>query len=256
MRSLNSWSNKNEETVQLQKTYKRFSFQSVFSGIINVVFLDRGFFFTFKQLIAAPGETIRSYLGTGRERFTGPLRYYLIAITLYYFVFLNFTHTDFFDRQWDVSNSDLGEEYTFMMETFFLKQLKVWSAFSVFFSSAMSYFLFKGFKLNYIEHVVINLYISAQIHFFTFFLLPINLLENTGLFIYLDPVISLVFYTYVVYHLFQKGFLTSLWKSALILLTAFGAILLLVSVITLLFAIYVGMKESYSENVLSALFLF
>jgi hypothetical protein len=209
MSSLNSWNNKTEETVQLEKTYKRFSFQSVVSGIINVVFLDRGFFYTFKQLVVAPGETIRSYLGTGRERFTGPLRYYLIAITLYYFVFLNFTHTGYYEEQLDVSNSDLGEEYTFMMETFFLKQLKLWSAFGVFFSSAISYLLFKSFSLNYIEHVVINLYISAQIHFFTFFLLPINLMANTDLFIYLEPLISLVFYTYVVYHLFQKRFLTS-----------------------------------------------
>lgn len=252
MSLLNSWGNRREAAVQLEKTYKRFSLHSVFSGIVNVIFLDKGFFYTFKQLIVAPGETIRSYLGTDRERFTGPVRYYLIAITLYYFIFLNFTNPDFFDQQLNGSNDDLGEEYAFMMETFFLKQLKVWSAFGVFFLSVLSYYMFKEFGLNYIEHVVINLFISAQTHFFSFFLLPVNLLVNKDVFMYLDPLIGMTFYTYVIYHLFQKGFLTSLWKSLVILITGFGIIIFLVILITFVYAINVGMKESYSDNVLSA----
>lgn len=256
MKSLNNWGNRREETVYLKKTYKRFSFQSVFSGIMNVILLDKGFFYTFKQLVVAPGETIRSYLGTGRERFTGPVRYYLIAITLYYFVFLNLTHTDYFDQQLRMSDNDLGEEYSFMMETFFLKQLKIWSAFAVFFISGVSYFLFRRLGLNYIEHVVINLYISAQTHFFIFFLLPVNLLTNADFFLYLEPVISLVFYTYVVYYLFRENLVSSVWKSLLILGTGFGIILLLVSLVTFVYAIYVGIKESYSENVISVVLNF
>lgn len=147
---MNSWGKRGEAKVQLKKTYKRFSLQSVLSGIIDVVFLHKGFFYTFKRLIVAPGETIRSYLGIERERFTGPVKYYLIAITLYYFVFLNFTNTDFFDQQLNGSN-DLGEKYSSIIETFFLNQLKIRSAFGVFVISLMSYISFKGFDLNYID---------------------------------------------------------------------------------------------------------
>ncbi|MCP5062764.1 MAG: DUF3667 domain-containing protein [Ignavibacteriae bacterium] len=147
---------------------QKVNFNSLLSEIPNTILqVDKGFFFTIKELFVRPGYTIREYLEGKRIRHFKPIAFALILSTIYALL------TYYTDK-----NTILGEVFSGLADGFNNKAEKV-STFSTIlnwmgnhyaystllillvFSSASSLAFIKS-KYNYFEHLILNLYIEGQ----------------------------------------------------------------------------------------------
>ena len=112
MSNLHTWKDKDQVTIKQEKTYKRFSFKTIASELLDFILVNKGLFYTAKQLTIAPGETLRGYLQTDRERVTGVAKYFILLVGLFYFVFFQFTHAPYIDGYIEQLEAQGAEEFS------------------------------------------------------------------------------------------------------------------------------------------------
>jgi hypothetical protein len=69
---------------------RRVDRQYVIHEIGEVLGANRGFFYTIKKLITAPGESVRHFLAEDRYRFVKPITFVLVTSLIYVFVYYLF----------------------------------------------------------------------------------------------------------------------------------------------------------------------
>ncbi len=128
----------------------------------NILQLDKGFFYTVKELVLRPGHSIRDFLAGKRVQHFKPLGFLLICSTIYvltaylldrntyYFDFA----TGFVEGGGDINDKSIIEWVSKYQVYFPLIILPIFSL--------ASYLAFIKFKYNYFEHLVINFYITGQ----------------------------------------------------------------------------------------------
>ncbi len=144
----------------------RIDFKFLVHEIPNSVFqLNRGFFYTIKELCVRPGSGIRDYLAGKRKRFYKPIAYLLITSALYiltaHLMGINTFIADLFAgfmRGLGVQEQSYGVE---IINWILKNQTYLTLLFIPLFSLA-SYIAFKNYKYNYVEHFVLNLYVTGQ----------------------------------------------------------------------------------------------
>lgn len=85
MSHLNTWKDKDQVVVKQEKVYKRFSFRTILHQLLDFLLVNKGLLFTIKQLTIEPGTSLRGYLQTDRERFTGAAKYFILTVGLFYY---------------------------------------------------------------------------------------------------------------------------------------------------------------------------
>lgn len=139
-------------------TIKRITVAGIFHDIFHFfTHLDKGFGFTLKQLIAAPGSMQREYIEGHRSRHQKPfsmfficasatalLRYWINLALAAHYHSTNMTEANFF------------HEYMVLMHTFLLPLYAL-----------ITYLIFWGSKYNYAEIVVFLLYTMAMFFLIT-----------------------------------------------------------------------------------------
>ena len=66
--------------AQSIKANSRLTFKSIISDFFDNIFnLDKGFFYTFWNLIRRPGFVVQSFIDGKRKRFTNPVKFFIIA---------------------------------------------------------------------------------------------------------------------------------------------------------------------------------
>jgi len=61
----------------------RLTFKSIISNFIDTIFnIDKGFFYTFWNLIRRPGFVVQSFIDGKRKRFTNPVKFFIIATAM------------------------------------------------------------------------------------------------------------------------------------------------------------------------------
>ncbi len=145
----------------------RFNFLTFIKEVSGSIFqLNRGILFTAKELFIRPGKTIREYLGGKRKRHFKPLAYTFTLSTILYFL------SKYLGGETQISDfieGFNGDENEFKNFPEFLSQLD-WLAKNYSYTILMllplnslaSYIAFKGFGYNYLEHLVLNAYITGQ----------------------------------------------------------------------------------------------
>ncbi|MEO1214563.1 MAG: DUF3667 domain-containing protein [Bacteroidota bacterium] len=144
----------------------RIDFYYLAHEIPNSVFqLDRGFFFTVKELFTRPGHSIREFISGKRKYFYKPIAYLLITTTFYILsTFLMGTNTLMVDlligfkSGMEASDSSQGQG---MVDWVIRNQTYLTFLVLPLFSLA-SYLTFARSGYNYVEHLVLNLYITGQ----------------------------------------------------------------------------------------------
>lgn len=248
MSQTNTWKDKDQIKVRKEKTYTRFSGKSVLAEILDVVLVNKGLFYTIKKLTLAPGETLRGYLGTEREKLLSAAKYYILIVGIFYFIYFRFTHANYIDEYMDSLSDDDAHDFAMYFQIYFIDQLSVWSAIGIFFFAWMSYLFFRKFNYNYMEHLVVNTYIGAQIGFYKLVTLPLSFLVGAKTYNIVEVIIFQIYYTYAFYYFFRQRFGTTLWKTILVVILGYALFFLFVLSMAALFGIYLGIRESHLES--------
>jgi hypothetical protein len=121
----------------------------------SVLHIDKGFFYTFKELIIRPGHSIRGYLEGKRIRHFRPLAYLLLLSTISTLV----------DKLINkiVVKEYLAKDITVTVQhSFFQDYISVFFILMIPIMSLVSWLIFKYQKYNFWEHLLLETYIVAQ----------------------------------------------------------------------------------------------
>ncbi len=122
----------------------------------SIFHIDKGFGYTFKELLLRPGKTLREYLAGKRVKHFRPFAYVVLMAALYILLSgLIRKATVFFGTQ-------MGMAVTYGKLGFFWQYLSVFFFIMIPFASFATWFVLRKEKYNYWEHFLINTYLTAQ----------------------------------------------------------------------------------------------
>lgn len=136
-------------------TTHRFTFKHFLHDFLHGVFhLDKGFFFTLKELFVRPGNSTRGYIQCKRVNYFNAFTMMLILIAVAHFA----------ESYSIVKNIDLyGKSYAIAYDKVAKNYEKVIPFVSIPICAILSFLLFKKSKQNYLENIVLNLYLMCGI---------------------------------------------------------------------------------------------
>ena len=132
----------------------------------SVFQINRGFFFTLKELSVRPGESINEYLNGRRKRHFKPIAYVLTLATLYFLITQSAEKNTWIDdliTGWaygatgQEKEAEISGTTKWFAENYAYSTLLLLPVFSL-----ASYLSFLKFDKNYLEHLVINSYITGH----------------------------------------------------------------------------------------------
>jgi len=145
----------------------RLTFSTLVKELSESIFqVNRGFFYTFKELLLRPGEGIKDYLDGKRKRHFKPIAYLLLLSTLYFLVtqvsgqntWMDDIITGFTLGALDKGDSlQMPPVITWLSKNYAYTTLLLLPVFTL-----ASYFSFRKYGINYVEHFVLNSYITGQ----------------------------------------------------------------------------------------------
>jgi hypothetical protein len=219
-----------------QKTsVDRINLSNFITEITETIFqIDRGFFYTVKSLMLHPGKAIEEYLQGKRKKYFKPVAY-LLALSTFYFLItqifeLNTWLEEFIIGWMEGPNDKENSAEVPALVIWFSKNYAYSTLFLLPVFSLASYIAFYNHKKNYLEHLVLNSYITGhQSIFYIFFAVLLSFIQYDIL--EAMPFLFSVMYTFLVFiRLFKKG---SKWKT--VLQTIITYLLYLLFIILLLF---------------------
>lgn len=201
--------------------------------------VNAGVIYTITQLSKRPGDSVKEFLIGKRKSHFKPIAYALVFSTLYFFVSrIAGQNTIIYDLILGFSTAAFGTSedllipmaLTWFSENYAYATLLILPLFSV-----ASTIAFSGQKFNYLEHIVLNAYITGHqaIFYSVFVLLRIFFKSN---FFEIAPLVVALLYTFWVYfQFFNRGnrilnILRSILTYVLYWIVSFG----LLSAITLI----------------------
>ena len=119
----------------------------------SILHIDKGFPFTFWQLLISPAKTLRDYLDGKRVNFFRPLAYVVLMSALCS-VLINWI------KKWSVHNNVTAVH----APSFFSHYQSVFIFLMIPVVSVCTYLTFKKSHYNFWEHVLVNTYLAAQLN--------------------------------------------------------------------------------------------
>lgn len=162
----------------------------------SVFHIDKGFAFTFKELLLRPGKTLREYLDGKRIKHFKPFAYVLLMATLYILI------TKGLHLATVYAGSKMGIKFTFAEDHFYKKYLSVFLFLMVPFVSLTTWLVLIKEKYNYWEHFLVNTYITAQL---SLLLLFVEIYKCAKILIFREP-ISLTYLWFITGFMFYIAF--------------------------------------------------
>lgn len=184
------------------------------AGFINEVTesifqVDKGFFYTLTALFARPGDSLKDFLNGKRKNHFKPVAYVLTLSTVYFLTSQFTNHNTWLDdliTGWMNGATGQGPKAEFpQIITWFSKNYAYSILLLLPVFSLASYLSFKKFGRNYLEHIVINAYITGQqAIFYTFFAIGGTFIKSDVLEIF--PLLIALSYTFLVFwQFFSEG---------------------------------------------------
>lgn len=144
--------------------------------------VNHGLFFTIKVLFTRPGHSIREFLNGQRKEYFKPIAFALTLSTIYFLVSQLSDSPTLLD-DFLSGYSDGGEERDFTTEkspiiSWLSNNYAYTTLLLIPIFSLASYISFLGLKKNYLEHIVINSFITGQQAIFYSFFMIIGVLTE------------------------------------------------------------------------------
>jgi hypothetical protein len=150
----------------------------------SVLHIDKGFFFTFKELIVRPGHAIREYLDGKRVRHFRPLAYLLLLSTIS-------TLVDKLIHNLIIQDNLKKGLTTTIHVPFFQEYISLFFILMIPIMSLASWLVFRHLKYNYWEHLLMETYAVAQ---FNLVLIAIHVLSYFGANGWFTPYLTCYFF--------------------------------------------------------------
>lgn len=217
---------------------KRITLRSIGAEVLAQLNLEKGLGYTVKQLIVAPGQVIQEYLFEDRSRVTKPLTLVLLVVTVTAFISLRFFPTDG-SLEKALSKGEIPETImpavtlmvTFTRQFFNLVLMSSLPALAL-----GSYLMFREKRLNYAEHLIINMYIFAIQTIAQLLFLPfLDKLPWLGLG---AGALSIGYFLYALVRIFDISWVEAVWKSVVIYIIAQFIQMIVFGIVFLFFWIF------------------
>jgi len=180
------------------------------SEISESVFqINKGLFFTIKELLVRPGPCVKEFLNGKRKNHFKPIAYVLTFSTLYFLIsrltgentWMNDVISGFSEAANDAKrDKEIPSLLAWLSENFAYANLLLLPIFS--FASYLSFF---GFKRNYLEHIVLNSYVTGQQAIFYSIFILIEIFIDSKYLELMPVLISVVYASWVYWQFFIKG---------------------------------------------------
>jgi hypothetical protein len=189
--------------------------------------IDKGIFFTMKELLLRPAATLQEYMAGKRVRHFKPLAYVLILTAISSFI-IHLT---------DNYVTTAGYHTTILAEPTLLNRMVVSSSHffekypSIFYFlmipviSVITWLFFRKGRYNYWENIVLNMYLTAQINLLLILATTLRLF-NGGRISYTPFLILYFTYLGIVYSLFFRTPQSKRWQHTLTILALVAAVTL------------------------------
>ncbi|RPH33847.1 MAG: DUF3667 domain-containing protein [Bacteroidales bacterium] len=193
----------------------RFLWHDLQHGLLHV---DKGFFFTIKELFTRPGHSVREYLGGKRIALFKPFSFLILIAGLYGFLYHYFDLNIVSSISNETTHSISKKINSFVSTHFSLVQLACLPCFSI-----ATWIVFRNRNRNLAEFFVLNTYITGQRIIIQFLLLPFMIFYNgthtLRLVVAISLVIYVVFYCWgVIQFVQERRLINGILKSILALL--------------------------------------
>lgn len=200
----------------------------------SVFQINRGFLYTVKELLKRPGNSIEEYLSGRRKRYYKPIAYVLTLSTLYFLVTQITGQNTWMD---DLISGFSRGAYDAGKETE-VPSVLIWFAKNFAFTTLLllpvfslaSYLSFSGLGRNYLEHFVINSYVTGQQAIFYAVFALINTFADSYMLELIPVLVAFSYAIWVFWQFFKEGKrMVNILRSILtyILYLAFSLIMLI-----------------------------
>ncbi len=164
----------------------KLNLQSFLSELADNVFqINKGLFFTIKELTLRPGHTIRFFLEGKRKNHFKPIAYVFLLSTIYILISNFFESTTLIEDFFAGASEKVKEEGSiknFPIVEWLSKNYTYTTLILLPFFSLASFISFLGLKRNYLEHIVLNSYITGhQAILYSFSVLVEHYFEHNGI---------------------------------------------------------------------------
>lgn len=152
---------------------KRITWKEVFHHIPHALFhVNRGFIFTIRELFIRPGYAVKDFIDGKRVNFSNPLMYIVLLggfTTLFY---------NYFDVPLNIEGENihhlLRSNDIFSNKYFIIKTIA-----SIPIIAGFCYLLFREYKLNFPEYIVMGSFLTGQMMVIILLFLPLSLATKT-----------------------------------------------------------------------------
>lgn len=197
---------------------ERISVQSLWKALMASLNLEKGYFFTLKELLIRPGKALRAFLFTEeRLKYVKPLSFLLLSLAIsIFFAFKALEWHGGLDLN-NLNNNqgvDLSPELQAALSKLMEVIFKYQNLFEILKVPFISFFTFKFFEraqFNFAEHLVVNAYALGVQSILSIFIILIVLNLNPGFSFILVPLIF-IYYVFVHVKVFQEP---QWWKGIL-----------------------------------------
>ena len=125
----------------------------------GILHFDKGIFFTIKELFTRPGHSIREYIEGKRVDHFKPISLVIVLATIYGFLYhyFNINVLSIPEESTDAFQIFKGKLAELVGSKYFLVELLYLPVFSF-----ASWLVFRKYHYNYIEHFILNAFITGQ----------------------------------------------------------------------------------------------
>lgn len=123
----------------------------------SIFHIDKGFAYTFKELLLRPGKTLREYLAGKRVKHFRPFAYVVLMATLYILL------AGLVKKATIFLGAQMGINVSYGQPGFFKQYLSVFFFIMIPFASLATWLVLRKEKYNYWEHFLVNTYLTAQL---------------------------------------------------------------------------------------------
>jgi hypothetical protein len=164
----------------------KLNLQSFLSELADNVFqINKGLFFTIKELSLKPGHTIRNFLEGKRKNHFKPIAYVFLLSTIYILVSKFFDSPTLIEDFFAGASDNVQEEGSvekFPIIEWLSNNYAYTTLLLIPIFSLASFLSFLGLKRNYLEHIVLNSYITGhQAILYSFSALVGQFFEHNGI---------------------------------------------------------------------------
>ncbi|HEX8694619.1 MAG TPA: DUF3667 domain-containing protein [Longimicrobium sp.] len=146
-----------------QKAMGRFTFPNILQHLVtDALDLNKGLLFTAWSLLRDPGRVVRDYVAGRTVRYTNPVKYLLIVVTLVVLVYVQMGALDAMMAALKPGTDPSAELAKNPMGSWMVGHLNVMMLVGLPFLAVASWLVFRRARLNYAEHLIFNLYVYAQ----------------------------------------------------------------------------------------------